>query len=75
MKRKHIIISCVLVFGIIFSGLALADSQRTGHRKSLGFKQHQKGGGLQLLATYQEKNLRVKVLSEMTGVSVKTIQL
>lgn len=75
MKKKHIIISCVLVVGIIFSGLALADSQRTDHRKVLGFKQHQKGGGLQLLAAYQQKNLRVQVLSEMTGQPVEAIQL
>jgi hypothetical protein len=75
MKKKHIIISCVLVVGIIFSGLALAESQRSGHRKGLGFKQHHKGGGLQLLAAYQHKNLRVQVLSEMTGQPVEAIQL
>ena len=75
MKKKHIIISCVLVVGIIFSGLALADSHRTGHRKGFGFKQHHKGGGLQMLARYQQKNLKVQVLSEMTGQSVEAIQL
>ena len=75
MTKKHIIISCVLVVGIIFSGLAIADSQRTGHRKSFGFKQHPKGHGLQLLAGYQQKNLRLRVLSEMTGQSVEAIQL
>jgi len=75
MKKKHSIISCVLAVGIIFSGLALADSQRTGHRKGQGFKQHHKGGDLQLLAGYQQKNLRVQVLSEMTGVSVEAIEL
>ena len=75
MKKKHIIISCVLVVGIIFSGLALADSQRTGHRKGHGFKQHHKSGGLQMLAEYQQKNLKVQVLSEMTGQSVEALQL
>ena len=75
MKKKHIIISCVLVIGIVFSGLALADSQRTGHRKVLGFKQHHKGGGLQLLAAYQQKNLRFKVLSELTDQPVEALQL
>ena len=76
MKKKHIIIiGCVLVVGIIFSGLAIADSQRTGHRKGFGFKQHHKGAGLQLLAGYQQKNLRVQVLSEMTKQSVEAIQL
>ena len=75
MKKKHIIISCVLVVGIIFCGLALADSQRKGHRKGLGFKQHHKGDGLLLLAGYQQKNLWAQVISEMTGQSVETIQL
>ena len=74
MKKKHIIISCVLVIGIVFSGLALADSQRTGHRKGIGFKQHHKGG-LQLLAAYQQKNLRFKVLSELTDQPVEALQL
>jgi hypothetical protein len=55
IKKKHTIISCILIVGIIFSGLALADSQRTGHRKSHGFKQHPRGYGLQLLAGYQQK--------------------
>ena len=75
MKKKHIIISCVLVVGIIFSGLALADSQRTGHRKGLGFKQHHKGGGMQLLVRYQQKNLRVQVLSKMTGQPEEVMRL
>jgi polyhydroxyalkanoate synthesis regulator phasin len=75
MKKKHIIISCVLVVGIIFSGVAIADSQRTGHHKGFGFKQHHSGGGLQLLAGYQQENLRVQVLSEMTDQSVEAIQL
>jgi len=75
MKKKHIIISCVLVVGIIFSGLALAESHRTGYHKSYGYKQHHKGGGLQMLAEYQQKNLKVQVLSEMTGQSVEALQL
>jgi hypothetical protein len=74
MQKKHIITSCVLVVGIIFSGLALADSQQTGHRKKIGFKQHHKGG-LQLLVGYQQKNLMVKVLSEMSEQPVDAIQL
>ena len=49
MKKKHIIISFVMAVGIILSGLALADSQRTDHRKDFGFKKHHKGSGLQLL--------------------------
>ena len=75
MQKKHIITSCVLVVSIIFSGLALADSQRAGHRKGFGSKQHHKGGGLQMLAAYQQKNLRLKVLSEMAGQPVEAIQL
>ena len=75
MKKKHIITSCVLIVGIIFSGLAVADSQRTGHRKGFGFKQHHNGGGLQLLARYQQKNMKVQVLAEMTEQPLEAIQL
>jgi predicted Zn-dependent protease len=75
MKKKHIIISCVLVVGILFSGLTFADSQGTGRRKGQGFKQHHIGGVLQLLAGYQQKNLKVQVLSDMTEQSVEAIQL
>ncbi|MGD1973380.1 MAG: hypothetical protein PVG73_04880 [Desulfobacterales bacterium] len=72
MKKKHIIIiSGILAVSIIFSGLALAES----HRKGFGYKQHHKGGGLQLLVRYQQKNLKVQVLSEMAGQSVEAIQL
>jgi len=75
MKKKHIIISCVLVVGIVICGLALADSQRTGQHRDFGFKRLHSGGDLQLLAVYQQKNLRVQALSEMTGQSVESIQL
>jgi len=74
MPKKHIIITGILVVSIIFSGLALAGSQRTGHRKGFGSKQHHRGG-LQLLAAYQQKNLRLQVLSEMTGQPVEDLQL
>jgi len=75
MKNKPIIIIGVLVVGIIVSGLAFADSQRTGHRKGSGFKQHQKGSGLQLLVRYQQKNMKAQVLSEMTGQPLEAIHL
>jgi hypothetical protein len=74
MKKKHtIIISCVLVASIIFFGLAFAESQRKGDRQGFGFKQRHKSGGLMLLAKYQQKNLKVEALSEMTGQPVDTI--
>ena len=74
MKTKHtIIISCVLVAGIILSGLAFADGQGKGGRQGFGFKQRHKGGGLMLLANYQQKNLMVQVLSKMTGQSTEAI--
>ena len=75
MKKKHtIIISCVLVAGIIISGMALADSKGKGDHRDIGFKKHHRGGGLMLLAKYQQKNLMAQVLSEMTGQSVEAIQ-
>jgi len=75
MQKKHIIISCILVVSIIFSGLALADSQRAGHRQGFRSKQHHQGGMLQMLAAYQQKNLRLQVLSQMTGETVEALQL
>jgi len=75
MKKKHIIISCILAVSIIFSGLALADSQRAGHRQGFRSKQHHQGGMLQMLAAYQQKNLRLQVLSQMTGETVEALQL
>lgn len=75
MKKKYtIIISGILAAAIILSGLALAETQKTGYRKGFGHKQHHNGSFLQLLATYQQKNLMVQVLSEMTEQSVEAIQ-
>jgi hypothetical protein len=74
MKKRHtIIISCVLAVGIIVSGLALADNQSTGNRRGFGSKQHHKGGGLMLLARYQQKNLMVQVLSKLSKQSTEAI--
>lgn len=75
MKTKHtIILSCVLVVGLIFSGLSLADDPAKGARQGFGFKRHRSGGGLILLAKYQQKNLMVQTLSEMTGQSAEAIE-
>ncbi len=74
MKTKHtIIISRVLVAGIILSGMALADGQGKGARQGYGFKQRHKGGGLMLLARYEQKNMAVQVLSELTRQSTEAI--
>jgi hypothetical protein len=75
MKKTTIIISCILAVSIVFSGLALADSQRGRHRKSFGYKHFSKGSGLQMLARYQQKNLMVLTLAEITGQPVEDIQL
>ena len=48
MKTKNtIIISCVLVVGIILSGLAFADSQGKGDHKGFGSKQSHNGHSLE----------------------------
>ena len=75
MKTKHtIILSCVLVAGIIFSGLALAGDPGKGAARGFGFKHHRSNGGLVMLARYQQKNLMLQTLSEMTGQSVEAIE-
>ncbi len=73
MKTKHTIMGCVLVVGIVISGMALANSKAQGELSGWGFKRHYTGGGLMLLAKYQQKNLMVQMLSEMTGQSADVI--
>jgi hypothetical protein len=75
MKKTHIIIGCVVAISIIISGPAFAGSERRGHGKNFGHKHHAKGSGLQLLAWYQQKNLKILTLSEMTEQSTEAIQL
>jgi hypothetical protein len=76
MKKKHtLIIICVLFVGIFSTAAVLADSHRKDYRKDFGFKQHHKGAGLQLLARYQQKNMKIQVLSEMAGQSAEAIGL
>jgi hypothetical protein len=73
MQTKHIIISCILAAGIIVWGLAFADG--IGHRgqRGTGFHRPHKASGLMLLVKYQQKNLMVQTLSEMTGQKVEAV--
>ena len=73
MKKIPIIVASVLVMGMVLCGPAFADNQGKGDRQGFGFKQRHKGGGLLLLAKYQQRNLMVQVLSEMTGQSTEAI--
>ncbi|MGD8883348.1 MAG: hypothetical protein PVI82_15730, partial [Desulfobacterales bacterium] len=59
--------------GMALSGPAFAGSQGKGHRQGFGFKGRPMGG-LMLLARYQQENLMVQVLSEMTGQKPETIR-
>jgi len=75
MKTKHmIIISCVLVAGIIISGLAFADGMGKRGQRGAGSHRPHKAFALALLVKYQQENLMVQTLSEMTGQSVKAVQ-
>jgi hypothetical protein len=73
MKTKPIVISCILAAAIIISGLAFADG--IGHRgqRGTGFHRSHKAFGLMLLVKYQQKNLMVQTLSEMTGQPVEAV--
>ncbi|MEE9496605.1 MAG: hypothetical protein V3V39_08780 [Desulfobacterales bacterium] len=72
-KIQTIIVASLLVMGMVLSGPAFAESQGKGDRQRFGFKQRHNRGGLMLLAKYQQKNLMVQVLSEMTGQSAADI--
>lgn len=72
-KIQTIIVASVLVIGMVLTGPVLADSQGKDRRHGHGFKQRHQGDGLMLLVKYQQKNLMVQVLSEMTGKSTEAI--
>lgn len=72
-KIQTIIVASVLVMGMILSGPAFADSQEKGDWQHFGFKQRHHGGDLMLLTHYQQKNLMIQALSEMTGQSTEAI--
>ena len=72
-KIQTIIVASFLVMGMVLCGPAFADSQGRGDRQGFGFKQRHKGGGLMLLAIYEQKNLAVQVLSDLTKQSTEAI--
>jgi hypothetical protein len=72
-KIQTIIVASLLVMGMVFCGPAFAESQGKGDRQGFGFKQRHKGGGLMLLAKYQQRNLMVQVLSDLTKQSTEAI--
>lgn len=72
-KIQTIIVASVLVMGMVFCGPAFAGSQGKGDRRGFAVSQRHKGGGLMLLARYQQINLVVQVLSEMTGQETEAI--
>jgi len=75
MKTKlTIIISCALVAGIIISGLAFADIMGSRGQRGAGFHRPHKDFTMTLLARYQQENLAVQALSDMTGQSVEAIE-
>ena len=75
MKTKlTIIISCILVAGIIISGLAFADVMGNRGHRGAGFRSPQSAFALVLLLKYQQKNLFVQTLSDMAGQPVEAIQ-
>ena len=72
-KIQTIIVASVLALSMVLSGSVFADGQGKGHRHGFGFKQPRGGDGLMLLVKYQQKNMRIQVLSEMTGQSTEAI--
>ena len=72
-KIQTIIVASFLVMGMVLCGPAFADGQGKGDRQGFGFKQRHKGGGLMLLAIYEQKNLAVQVLSDLTKQSAEAV--
>lgn len=75
MKTKHtMLISCILLAGIIISGLAFAGDWGNRGQRGAGFHRPNRAFALMLLVKYQQENLMVQTLSDLTGQPVETIQ-
>ena len=72
-KIQTIIVASVMAVGMVLSGPAFADNQGKGDRRGSGFKQRHKAGSLVQLAKFQQRNMMIQVLSEMTGQSTEAI--
>ena len=76
MKTKHTtIIICVLAAAIIISGLAFAagDWGNRG-RRGAGFHRPHRDFALSLLVKYQQENMMVQTLSDISGQPIDAIQ-
>jgi hypothetical protein len=75
MKKKHTtIIICILATAVIISGMAFAGDWGGRGRRGAGFHHPHKAFALTLLIKYQQKNLMVQTLSDMSGQSIEAIQ-
>jgi hypothetical protein len=75
MEKKHTtIIICILSATIIISGLAFAGDWGSRGRRGAGFHRPHKAFALTLLIKYQQKNLMVQTLSDMSGQAIEAIQ-
>jgi hypothetical protein len=72
-KRTTIII-CVLAAAIIICGLAFAGDWGNRARRGSGFHRPHRDFALTLLVKYQQKNLMVQTLSDISGQSIEAIQ-
>jgi polyhydroxyalkanoate synthesis regulator phasin len=75
MKTKNTaIIICVLATAIIISGLAFAGDWGNRGRRGAGFHRPHGDLALSLIVKYQQKNLMVQTLSDISGQSIEAIQ-
>ena len=75
MKTKHTtIIICVLTAAIIISGLAFAGDWGNRGRRGAGFHRPHRDFSLSLLVKYQQENMMVQTLSDISGQPIDAIQ-
>ena len=75
MKTKHTtIIICVLTAAIIISGLAFAGDWGNRGRRGAGFHRPHRDFSLSLLVKYQQENMMVQTLSDISRQPIDAIQ-
>jgi hypothetical protein len=73
-KKQTTIIICILAAAVIISGLAFAGDWGSRGRRGAGFHHPHQDFALSLLVKYQQKNLMIQALSDMSGQSIEAIQ-
>jgi len=72
-KIQTMVVAGVLAMGIVISGMALATGPEDRPKRGSGFHRPRENQVLMLLTRYQHQNIKIQVLSELSGQPLEAI--